>query len=315
MVEDKRGGRRTGIVLLLVLLAVLGAILIGKRRQAAIDHPAEATSVSGAMTPSCSDPLPSGVWTSAKGRWPQEGRQSQTRVTNDTSQDRIVELLANDQLVISIAVPSGQTSAVDLPIGQYRWRLRHGAAWCERKQQFLREVRTQVAQPLDIVATSTLTIHIEDDANRPNGFQLRTTDAPVVAVSPSQRHTTRTVAGGSDVYLLRRSERGHYLMPGAVNDEELQFVVDTGASAVAVPVSLAQRLGHHRGIEVTTQTANGTIVGYEFVAREVRFGPFVARDVRVVALPNLHQPLLGMSLIGTLNLRQTAEGLELAVRP
>jgi clan AA aspartic protease (TIGR02281 family) len=221
-------------------------------------------------------------------------------------------LLAGNELLISIALPAGQTSALDLPIGTYQWRLRHGAAWCSRQQQFVREVQTNVARPLEIVASSRLTIQMDDDANHPSGLRLKTSDEPVVSVSGRGAVTAHATMRPDGVYVLRRSDSGHYLIEGSIDGITLQFMVDTGATMVAIPETLAHRLGHYRGREVVTQTANGPIAGFEFVAREILFGPFVANDVSVLALPNLPQPLLGMSLLGAMNLRQTPQGLALS---
>jgi len=52
---------------------------------------------------------------------------------------------------------------------------------------------------------------------------------------------TFTTSGG--VVEIRRSDDGHYHWPGTLNGESVDFLVDTGATGVAIPASLADRLG------------------------------------------------------------------------
>ena len=51
---------------------------------------------------------------------------------------------------------------------------------------------------------------------------------------------TFTTAGG--VVEIRRSDDGHYHWPGTLNGVRVDFLVDTGATGVAIPASLADRL-------------------------------------------------------------------------
>lgn len=74
---------------------------------------------------------------------------------------------------------------------------------------------------------------------------------------------------------------------------------------------MARQLGHFSGPEVVSNTANGRAIGYGIRVRQLTFGPFAAEDVRVAALPSLDRPLLGMSLLQSIEMKQTAEGLEL----
>jgi aspartyl protease family protein len=88
-------------------------------------------------------------------------------------------------------------------------------------------------------------------------------------------------------------------------------MVDTGASGVAIPADLARQLGYHYGRDLVSNTANGRATGYAVRVKRLEFGPFFAEDIEVAALSALDRPLLGMSLLQTLEIRQTAAGLEL----
>ena len=83
-----------------------------------------------------------------------------------------------------------------------------------------------------------------------------------------------TFTTASGVVEIRRGEDGHYHWPGTLNGASVDFLVDTGASGVAIPSALAERL-------------------------------------RMVALPNLASPLLGMDVLGRLRWQQREGALRI----
>src|SRR3979411_938220 len=62
---------------------------------------------------------------------------------------------------------------------------------------------------------------------------------------------------------LLRNRAGHYLADGEINGRSVTFLLDTGATWVALPLSLGRELQLKRGATVTLQTANGAAVGYQ----------------------------------------------------
>ncbi len=114
--------------------------------------------------------------------------------------------------------------------------------------------------------------------------------------------------------VLVRNRAGHYVADGAINGRRVTFLVDTGATDVAVPLGLAQRLGLPRGPAVTSRTANGTVRTWRTRLDEVRLGPIRMRDVRASILPGMkgNEVLLGMSFLKHLELVQ--RGGELTLR-
>ena len=61
---------------------------------------------------------------------------------------------------------------------------------------------------------------------------------------------------------MQRDRSGHYVVPGTVNGVEAEFLLDTGATDVAIPPALAERLKLRRGPEVEIRTASDIIPGY-----------------------------------------------------
>jgi|GEM_PF-2895472 len=307
---------RARLLLLLLCLAVLGVILWSQRTGsapgfAAGGNVAQPAGILQRLNPACADSFPPASATAANPAWRTDATAvSATQFVNRTPVDRMVDLMSGDQVLLSVAVPADQTSMVRIPAGSYGWRLRQGAAWCASTGKFVREQRTIVTNGLEIVATSMLTIHIEQDAQHPNGFVLRTSDRPVVSsVAPATApNAAERIAGG---LFIPRASDGHYYLSGTIEGLPVLFMVDTGATGVAIPAELARQLGYFRGREVISNTANGKTAGYAVRVKQLEFGPFHAEDIEVAALPALEKPLLGMSVLQALEIRQTAAGLEL----
>ena len=80
--------------------------------------------------------------------------------------------------------------------------------------------------------------------------------------NPNQSLETRHTAEGLAEVVLQRNRQGHYVTSGEINGLPVTFILDTGATGVAVPSAVAQRLGLQPGRAFSTQTANGLSVSY-----------------------------------------------------
>ncbi|MBO1539408.1 TIGR02281 family clan AA aspartic protease [Pseudomonas sp. OA65] len=112
------------------------------------------------------------------------------------------------------------------------------------------------------------------------------------------------------------NRQGHFVASGQINGQPVDFMLDTGATDVAIPLELAERLKLEKGFGVTLSTANGLSEGYRTRIDRLQLGDIVLRDVRALVAPGLGgtQVLLGMSALnkleftqrdGTMLLRQT----------
>ena len=111
-----------------------------------------------------------------------------------------------------------------------------------------------------------------------------------------------SASGG--VVEIRRSDDGHYHWPGTINGTSVDFLVDTGASGVAIPGELADRLGLVSEGSVRSSTAGGSVTGRVVRADLVLDGGVRSERLRMVALPRLEAPLLGMDVLGRLHWQQ-----------
>jgi len=99
---------------------------------------------------------------------------------------------------------------------------------------------------------------------------------------------------------LRADNRGHFIDTGHINGRATKYMVDTGASSVAIGLSEAKRLGIKTDDNktVTMNTANGTVKGWRVRLDSVRLGPLELRGVDAVITPqDMPYVLLGNSFL------------------
>jgi clan AA aspartic protease (TIGR02281 family) len=105
--------------------------------------------------------------------------------------------------------------------------------------------------------------------------------------------------------VLEPGNGGHYFLDSEVNGIPVQFVVDTGASVVSLPSSVASAANVAcKGERITMETANGSILACTAVIAKLKFGSFVVKDVVATIVPNLGQPLFGMNILQRFNITQ-----------
>ncbi|GMQ88843.1 MAG: TIGR02281 family clan AA aspartic protease [Gammaproteobacteria bacterium] len=133
--------------------------------------------------------------------------------------------------------------------------------------------------------------------------------------NPNQSVYSRIDDAGRPEVILKRNRFGHYITNGTVNGRSVEFILDTGASDVAVPAELAQELGLKRGAPVQYQTANGVVTAYRTTIDSVTIGPLIIRNVPASINPGMRdmEILLGMSVLK--HIEFTQRGDTLILRP
>ncbi|MCP3412159.1 TIGR02281 family clan AA aspartic protease [Bradyrhizobium sp. CCGB01] len=124
--------------------------------------------------------------------------------------------------------------------------------------------------------------------------------------------TTAPPAGGRSLS-IPRDGRGHFQTDGRIDGQRIGFMVDTGASVVALNETSAARFGLRpsRGeYNATVSTANGTIKAARTRIAMLDVGGLVVRDVDAMVLPDeaLSENLLGLSFLSRLKRFEYANG-------
>ena len=131
--------------------------------------------------------------------------------------------------------------------------------------------------------------------------------APIIASATPQTHEDDEAETE-----MRRSTRlalepdGHYWARALVNQKaSVQFMVDTGASVVALTFEDAQKMGLNPAsldYKWEINTAGGTIMGASVTIDSIRINQVHVRDVEAMVLrSDLQQSLLGMSFLSKLH--------------
>jgi aspartyl protease family protein len=132
-----------------------------------------------------------------------------------------------------------------------------------------------------------------------------------------QHYQLSTGASDRQSTVLAADARGHFIADGAINGGPVRFVVDTGATVVALPAREAQRLGidYRKGRPGTTRTAGGVVPVYRVTLDRVKVGAIELLSVEgLVIEQGLDIALLGMSFLGRVEMRNEGQTMTLIRR-
>jgi len=112
---------------------------------------------------------------------------------------------------------------------------------------------------------------------------------------------------------IPRDSRGHFTTDGRIDGQRIAFMVDTGASVIALNESSAARFGLRplrSDYRATVTTANGTVKAAPTRLAMVDIGGLIVRDVDAMVLPDeaLSENLLGLSFLSKLKRFEYANG-------
>ena len=134
-------------------------------------------------------------------------------------------------------------------------------------------------------------------------------DAAASASMAQPAPAAETSSANSRSMTIRRGDNGHFNVEGSIDGRHMEFLVDTGASVIALRERDAASLGIHpsqRDYDAVVSTANGTLRGARVELNRVEVGPLTAYNVPALILPDeaLGQNLLGMSFLSRVRWEQ-----------
>jgi aspartyl protease family protein len=112
-------------------------------------------------------------------------------------------------------------------------------------------------------------------------------------------------SNGAVMVVLEQDRNGHYEAQGQINGQPVTFLVDTGATDVALPESMARALGLDFGPRVQVMTAAGPANAWVTRLDEVTVGGIRRQNVRAtITGGEFNGILLGMSFLKHYSLQQ-----------
>lgn len=111
---------------------------------------------------------------------------------------------------------------------------------------------------------------------------------------------------------------GHFNAQGAINGKPVTFMVDTGATTIALSQGEANRIGldWKRGRPGLSSTANGTVPVYAINLSSVRVGNVEIANVAAVVVPSeMPAVLLGNSFLNRFTMRRDNDTMRLEKKP
>jgi len=161
----------------------------------------------------------------------------------------------------------------------------------------------QVSEGVKLISANSQSAVLEIEGKR---RELTMGQGAVVAGSASAQAASVTLYANS---------AGHHLAEGQFNGVPLKFIVDTGATSIAMNSADARKAGidYKRGEQVPVHTANGNVTAYRVVVNTLKIGAVVLHQVEAVVLEG-NSPavvLLGMSALSRLEMKR--EGIALTL--
>lgn len=152
----------------------------------------------------------------------------------------------------------------------------------------------------------------------PGGVQVISADGKgaVLRVEGVERHydLSRELSAGyaepeRKQLSIAKGQGGHYWIAGSINGQPVQFLVDTGATSVAINENQARRLGiDYRvvGKQIVVGTASGTAKAWQVRLNSVKVGAIDVVGVEAVVVEGSAptEALLGMSFLGRVSWRE-----------
>lgn len=162
-----------------------------------------------------------------------------------------------------------------------------------------------------VVAFAVVVIAVAIFAARSADKFAATRSSAAMTATPADAAPSSSATPNSVV--LTADRLGHFHADGRIDGRHIEFLVDTGASTIALTTRSAAQLGIHpipRDFTAQVRTANGVVRAASVQLGMVEIGGILVRDVVAVVFPDeaLSDNLLGMSFLSRLRRYEVANG-------
>jgi aspartyl protease family protein len=200
-----------------------------------------------------------------------------------------------------------------------------------------------IAAPADVFAVSQIEVQalfggkavVMIDGQRRNLGIGETSPEGVKLISADSKQAVLEVDGNAKSYkpggaislsyarpehveeMVYADDRGMFRSVGTINGRTVRFLLDTGATTVAMNKSQARQLGvdyRMKGERIVVSTASANVKGYRVRLKSVSLGKIKQRNVEAMVIDGDHPGpiLLGMSFLGKLKVEK--EGNAMTIR-
>jgi aspartyl protease family protein len=181
------------------------------------------------------------------------------------------------------------------------------------------------SRALLVIDGRTQTIAVGETARGVKLLKLDATEAVVEvggqaltlrAGAPARLSDAAPPSGAREVIIPANAE-GHFVTDGSINGRPVRFLVDTGATLVAIGRAEAERLGidWQRGRRGFSQTANGGVPVSIVTLGSLRVGAVELYQVEAAVLPNeLPGVLLGNSVLTRFRMQRDSDVMRLTLK-
>ncbi len=138
-----------------------------------------------------------------------------------------------------------------------------------------------------------------------------------VLVRGQHAASSAAASSGRQSTTLSADTRGHFIAEGSINGGTIRFLVDTGATSIAIPARDAMRLGidYRKGRQGVVQTAGGPTPAWVVKLDTVRVGDIQLANVDgVVIEQGLDVALLGMTFLNRVEMKRDGQLMTLTRR-
>jgi len=153
----------------------------------------------------------------------------------------------------------------------------------------------------------------------PEGVELLSADTQMATLlidgKQYQLGLSRDHSGGyqerkTTSFQIDINDYGQYLTPGSINGRSVNFLVDTGATSVAMNSEQARILGidFAAGQRGRSSTAGGVVISYRVMLDSVKVGEIEVRNVRAAVLEGVYPSyvLLGMTYLSQVEINENS---------
>jgi aspartyl protease family protein len=137
------------------------------------------------------------------------------------------------------------------------------------------------------------------------GYARHASETLTAAEPGPEAPAARMAVTGDRKIAIVADRTGHYRSSAEINGRGVDFIVDTGATSVALTEESARRLGirpDRSDYRVPVSTANGAVRGARVTLSEIRIGTITVANVEALVIPGhaLGTNLLGLSFLNRL---------------